>query len=74
MELKFGDFTSLDVFSGLLSLFAAVISLAYPFILQVRERIQSRYVLEKVVDWFQQEPTLNRFLKLFKLQYSHSVA
>lgn len=47
MELKFGDFTSLDVFSGLLSLFAVVISLAYPFILQVRERIQSRYVLEK---------------------------
>lgn len=67
MELKFGDFTSLDVFSGLLSLFAAVISLAYPFILQVRERIQSRYVLEKVVDWFQQEPYLCRFLTLLKI-------
>lgn len=67
MELKFGDFTSLDVFSGLLSLFAAVISLAYPFILQVRERIQSRYVLEKVVDWFQQEPYLRRFLKLLRI-------
>ena len=65
--MKFGDFTSLDVFSGLLSLFAAVISLAYPFILQVRERIQSRYVLEKVVDWFQQEPYLCRFLTLLKI-------
>ena len=67
MELKFGDFTSLDVFSGLLSLFAAVISLAYPFILQVRERIQSRYVLEKVVDWFQHEPYICRFLTLLKI-------
>ena len=67
MELNFGDFTSLDVFSGLLSLFAAVIGLAYPFILQVRERIQSRYILEKVVDWFQQEPTLNRFLTLLRI-------
>ena len=64
MSLNFGDFTSFDVFSGLLSLFAAVISLAYPFILQVRERIQSRYVLEKVVDWFKQEPYLKRFFKL----------
>lgn len=67
MSLNFGDFTSLDVFSGLLSLFAAVIGLAYPFILQVRERIQSRYILEKVVDWFQQEPTLNRFLTLLRI-------
>ena len=67
MSLNFGDFTSFDVFSGLLSLFAAVISLAYPFILQVRERIQSRYVLEKVVDWFKQEPSLNRFLTLLRI-------
>lgn len=67
MKLNFGDFTSLDVFSGLLSLFAAVIGLAYPFILQVRERIQNRYVLEKVVDWFQQEPSLSRFLTLLRI-------
>lgn len=67
MNLNFGNFTSLDVFSGLLSLFAAVIGLAYPFILQVRDQIQSRYVLEKVVDWFQHEPYLCRFLTLLKI-------
>lgn len=67
MNFNFGNFTSLDVFSGLLSLFAAVIGLAYPFILQVRDRIQSRYVLEKVVDWFQHEPYLRRFFTLLKI-------
>lgn len=56
-----------NVFSGMLSLFAAVIGLAYPFILQIVERIRNLYVTEKVVDWFQQEKTLCHFLLLLKI-------
>ena len=38
-SIELGDY---DTFSGLLSLFTAVIGLAYPFILQAIERIQER--------------------------------
>lgn len=62
MDFEFAN----NVFSGMLSLFAAVIGLAYPFILQVVERIRNLYVTEKVVDWFQQEKTLCHFLLLLK--------
>lgn len=60
------EFTN-NVFSGMLSLFAAVIGLAYPFILQMVERIRNLYVTEKVVDWFLQEKTLCHFLLLLKI-------
>jgi len=59
------DFTGC-IFSGLLSLFGAVIGLAYPFILQVMDRIQNRYVTEKVVDWFQEETILRHFMFILK--------
>ena len=64
---EFGEFTSMDVFSGLLSLFAAIIGLAYPFIMQTMERIQNRYVSEKVIDWFQKESSLCNFFALLKI-------
>lgn len=44
-SIELGDY---DTFSGLLSLFTAVIGLAYPFILQAIERIQERYITERV--------------------------
>ena len=43
-SIELGDY---DTFSGLLSLFTAVIGLAYPFILQAIERIQERYITER---------------------------
>ena len=65
--MEFSNFTSYDIFSGMLSLFAAVIGLAYPFILQLKERIQDRYISEKVIDWFQQEPSLCHFLTMLRV-------
>ena len=49
-SIELGDY---DTFSGLLSLFTAVIGLAYPFILQAIERIQERYITERVSHWFE---------------------
>lgn len=56
-----------NVFSGMLSLFAAVIGLTYPFILDVVERIRCHYVTEKVVDWFQQESVTRHFFTLLRI-------
>ena len=61
------NFTSFDMFSGMLSLFAAIIGLAYPFILQVRSQIKSRYISEKVIDWFLNEPWFRSFLCILRI-------
>ena len=65
-SIELGDY---DTFSGLLSLFTAVIGLAYPFILQAIERIQERYITERVSHWFEEETTFARFF--FMLNWGH---
>lgn len=62
-SIELGDY---DTFSGLLSLFTAVIGLAYPFILQAIERIQERYITERVSHWFEEETTFARFFFMLK--------
>lgn len=62
-SIELGDY---DIFSGLLSLFAAVIGLAYPLILQAIERIQERYTTERVSHWFEEETAFTRFFFMLK--------
>lgn len=77
MEISLNNPMTFDLvncmFSGLLSLFSAVIGLAYPFIIQVRERIQNRYVKDKMVDWFLQERTFRNFLFVLKANIPISI-
>lgn len=59
------DFTNYT-YSGILSLFTAVIGLSFPFILQVIHRLQDIYHTDKVLDWFTEENEYKRFFLLLR--------
>lgn len=58
MNFDFPNYT----FSAIISVFAAIIGLAFPFILQMTHRFQDIYKTDNVIDWFTDEKRYKQFL------------
>lgn len=63
MEFHFSDYT----FSAIISVFSAIIGLAFPFCLSMIHRFQDIYKTDNVVEWFVEEQAYKEFLWILKL-------
>ena len=69
MAFDFSDYT----YSGLISIFSAIIGLCYPLLLQAIDRIDEKYHVIRFVELFKEEVVYGRFNLLLLLSITFAV-